>query len=253
MIWQTFFGHFHHSALGMALIQCIKNNSEKLTQESPQHPFIPPRMPPFCYGPQAIRLRNTTAGYIIASKYVTLISLISLLHMRYHNGSVKKKIPPQVSPDLSDDPFRSHRIGDIITPRLIQAPPDITIKRALALMQENRSAYIVVADNNRVVGMLTDTDLVNQVIGRAMDWKRPLKDFMTPDPVVLSPKDTIGTAIQTMVAGRFYHIPLVNDKNELVNVLSVRTLIRFIAEFYPAEVYNLPPTSRQYLATAEGG
>jgi hypothetical protein len=51
-----------------------------------------------------------------------------------------------------------------------------------------------------------------------------------------------------------YHIPLVNEKQELVNVLSVRTLVRFLAEFYPAEVFNIPPNPHQIASQrAEGG
>jgi CBS domain-containing protein len=50
----------------------------------------------------------------------------------------------------------------------------------------------------------------------------------------------------------FYHIPLVLNK-QLTGILSVRTLIRFLAEFYPAEVYNLPPNPHQIMATPEGG
>ena len=46
---------------------------------------------------------------------------------------------------------------------------------------------------------------------------------------------------------------LVNEKGDLVNVLSVRTLIRFLSEFYPAEIYNLPPDPDQVLTPPEGG
>ena len=59
--------------------------------------------------------------------------------------------------------------------------------------------------------------------------------------------------IALMGEHRFYHIPLVDDRGELVNVISVRTLIRFLSEFYPTEVYNLPPRPDQVMRTPEGG
>ena len=90
-------------------------------------------------------------------------------------------------------------------------------------------------------------------IPKNIDWEKPISEVMTKDPVVLKPNDLVGTAIDLMGERRFYHIPLVNDQGELVNVLSVRTLIRFLGEFYPTEIYNLPPRPDQIVETQEGG
>lgn len=149
--------------------------------------------------------------------------------------------------------LKEKRISEIVNPRLIQAPSATAIKDALNLMRSEQSAYIVVADGKKVVGMFTETDVARKVLGKKIDLSRPIKDVMTPDPMVLRPDDAVGKAIDLMAEFSFYHIPLVNERQELVGVLSVRTLIRFLAEFYPAEVYNLPPNLHQVAETAEGG
>lgn len=149
--------------------------------------------------------------------------------------------------------LKEKKIYQIVNPKLVQALPDISIEDAVKLMQDNKSGYIVVAKDKKVVGMFTETDLVMKILEQGIDWKRPVSEFMTKDPAVLKMTDFVGTAIDVMGQGRFYHIPLVDEKGELVNVLSVRTLIRFLAEFYPVEVYNLPPKSDQIMATPEGG
>jgi CBS domain-containing protein len=94
---------------------------------------------------------------------------------------------------------------------------------------------------------------MQKILEKDVDWRKPIKNFMTKSPMVLRPSDTVGRAIDLMAERNFYHIPLVNDKQELVGVLSVRTLIRFLAEFYPAEIYNLPPNLHQVMPTPEGG
>ena len=76
---------------------------------------------------------------------------------------------------------------------------------------------------------------------------------MTPNPSVLSPEDSVLQAIKLMGENRFYHIPLVDQNHQLTGVISVRTLIRFLAAFYPNEVYNLPPVHDQIMETQEGG
>lgn len=148
---------------------------------------------------------------------------------------------------------KSIKIGQIINPRLIQAPPDITVRTAVEIMQNNKSGYIVIADHQgKVVGIFTETDLLQKVFGKKDAWKKPVSGYMTKNPMVLSVRDTVGQAIELMGKNHFYHIPLVDEKASLVNVISVRTLIRFLAEFYPTEIYNLPPKYDQIMETAEG-
>ena len=145
------------------------------------------------------------------------------------------------------------KIYQIVNPRLIQAPPTLTVSQAIQLMQDNRSGYIVIAENKKPVGIFTETDVIRKVLEQNADWNRPVREFMTPNPAVLTLQDTVGAAIDLMGTRRFYHIPLVDEKGNLVNVISVRTLIRFLAEFYPAEVLNLPPAPNQIMETQEGG
>jgi CBS domain-containing protein len=149
---------------------------------------------------------------------------------------------------------KSIKIGQIVNPRLIQAPPEITVRTAIEIMQNNKSGYIVIADHQRkVVGIFTETDVLQKVFGKKDAWDKPVSQYMTQNPKVLSVRDTVGQAIELMGKNHFYHIPLVDEKAGLVNVISVRTLIRFLAEFYPTEIYNLPPKYDQIMETAEGG
>ena len=152
-----------------------------------------------------------------------------------------------------EDLLKEKKIYQIINPRLVQAPSTISVAEAIKIMQDNRAGYIVIAKGKKCVGIFTETDVVRKIMDQNVDWNRPVSEFMTPEPAVLNPQDTVGAAIDLMGTRRFYHIPLVDEKGELVNVISVRTLIRFLAEFYPAEILNLPPVPNQIMETQEGG
>jgi CBS domain-containing protein len=149
--------------------------------------------------------------------------------------------------------LKEKKIYQITNPKLVQAAPDVSVKKAIELMQENKAGYIVLSKNKKVVGMFTETDVARKILGRNIDWNGPVLDYMTKDPTVLTPKDSVGKAINLMRTHSFYHIPLVDEKNHLSGILSVRSLIRFLAEFYPTEVYNLPPDPTQVMETQEGG
>ncbi len=152
-----------------------------------------------------------------------------------------------------DTLLKEKKIFQIVNPRLVQAPSSISVKQAIDYMQKERAGYMVIAEAGKPVGIFTETDVIRKVLEQDVDWNRPVKEFMTPSPVVLRPEDTVGEAIDVMGSHRFYHIPLVDEGGNLVNVISVRTLIRFLAEFYPAEVLNLPPVPNQVMETQEGG
>ncbi len=152
-----------------------------------------------------------------------------------------------------DAVLKAKRINEIINPKLVQTTPDLSVKDAIEMMQANRAGYIVVANNKKVVGIFTESDVVQKILDKNVNWSDPISKYMTPNPLCLKPSDVVGAAIDLMGEKRLYHIPLVDDKGDLVNVLSVRTLIRFLGEFYPTEVYNLPPHPDQIMETPEGG
>lgn len=149
--------------------------------------------------------------------------------------------------------IREKKIGEIVNPKLVQASPEISLEDAVRLMQDNKAGYLIIAKDKKPVGIFTESDVVRKVLGHDIDGSRPVGDFMTGNPMCLKMADTVGKAIDLMGQHRFYHIPLVDDQGRLVNVLSVRTLIRFLAGFYPTEIYNLPPNPQQVMETAEGG
>jgi len=149
--------------------------------------------------------------------------------------------------------LKEKKIYQITNPRLVQAPPEISVKAAIEMMQEATSGYLVIAKHKKVVGIFTEADVARNILEKDVDWSKPVSEFMTTDPALLSPKDSVGKAIEIMGKRRFYHIPLVDENKELVGVLSVRSLIRFLAEFYPTEIFNLPPDSSQVMETPEGG
>ncbi len=149
--------------------------------------------------------------------------------------------------------LKEKKIYQIVNPKLVQAPSTISIKSAIDLMQQGKSGYIVLARNKKVEGLFSEDDVVMKILDKDVDWNKPVSEFMTTNWAALKMTDSVGQAIDLMSERMLYYIPLVNEESELVNVLSVRTLIRFLSEFYPTEVYNLPPRLDQIMGTAEGG
>jgi CBS domain-containing protein len=101
------------------------------------------------------------------------------------------------------------------------------VGEAVDRMRRESLDCLLVTDDGRLVGIFTDRDAVLKVAGRADDL-RPVREFMTPDPVILRRDDPIAVAINKMAVGGFRHVPIV-DRGRPIGVVSARDVFRHIA------------------------
>jgi CBS domain-containing protein len=150
--------------------------------------------------------------------------------------------------------LKDTQIYQILRPKCVSSPPDVSLREALQLMQDQKSGYIVVTDKHlHVLGIFTERDVLMKVLGKGVSLDEPMKKYMNTDLVALSKSDSVGAAIKAMEQYNVRHIPLVDELGQMTGVLSVRTIANFISELFPTEVFNLPPKSDQVFDTMEGG
>jgi CBS domain-containing protein len=68
---------------------------------------------------------------------------------------------------------------------------------------------------------------------------------MTPNPVSVRDNETIGIALRRMQHGGYRHLPVVNEAGFPIAILSIKRILRYIAEHMPDLVYNQPPDPNQ--------
>ncbi len=157
-------------------------------------------------------------------------------------------------PKTIEDILKETRIYEILRPKLVTALPDIRLKDAIALMQREKSGYIVIADQHlKVTGLFTERDVLMNVLGKNASLDEPVTQYMHTNPKTLKKSDTIGDALQVMNDTNVRHVPLVDEFGQMNGVLSVRTIANFISELFPTEIFNLPPRANQIHETVEGG
>jgi CBS domain-containing protein len=133
---------------------------------------------------------------------------------------------------------------------------DTSVSRALEIMRKKRIGAVMVVSRRRprrLVGILTDRDVLDKVMTRSGAGRLRVSKVMTPDPEALRPQDSCAFALNKMSVGRFRHIPLVDGDHVPVGILSVRDVVDFLVELIPEEVLNLPPEPQaRYVKTQEG-
>ncbi len=112
----------------------------------------------------------------------------------------------------------------------VTMPVSGTVGDALALMRDRQRACIVVVDGDRLAGIFTERDAIVKLGGAAGGegiGRRPIREVMTADPVVLRADDSVAVAVQKMAVGGFRHIPLV-DGGRPIGVVSAADVFRHI-------------------------
>ena len=119
------------------------------------------------------------------------------------------------------------------------------MKNALNSLQQEKQNCLLITDNNKLKGILTERDILLKVTGKGFDLDLVTVDeFMTEDPEYLSPEDPLAYALNKMHIGGFRHVPIVNDLMKPVGLISISNIISTIADYFSMEIINLPPLER---------
>jgi CBS domain-containing protein len=135
-------------------------------------------------------------------------------------------------------------------PRVVA--PGQTVADAVALMRRHGVGCLLVCEGPRLVGIFTERDLLRRVMAAGLPLTTPVSAVMTPDPVVVSPREPVSAAIRRMQEGGYRHLPVVEEAGKAVGILSVKRIIHYVVEHFPADVYNLPPDPDAVPRNAEG-
>ena len=101
--------------------------------------------------------------------------------------------------------------------------PETTLVEAARRMHERRVGAVVVLDGERLVGILTERDVLRAVATDRVDG--PVSDSMTRDPDTVDADEQAGHAAAVMIHGGFRHLPVVEGET-VVGMVSIRDLVR---------------------------
>jgi CBS domain-containing protein len=149
------------------------------------------------------------------------------------------------------------KLSDLKIRHLPLRPPalverDASISETIEVMKALQLGCALICDQGRLVGLFTERDLLNKVIGEQVSYSTAVEQVMTLDPAKLSLDDSVITAMRVMQEGDYRNIPLLDDQGKAAGIVTVRDLLTYFAEHFPKEALNLPPDTAQQITQAEG-
>lgn len=134
-------------------------------------------------------------------------------------------------------------VGDLKARTPARARPETTLFEVVARMREARRGAALIEDHEqRLVGIFTERDLMLRVDHGDPSWPdRPVSEVMTRYPVTIPATASLARALRQMRKGPFRHLPVMDGQGRARGILSIRDILAYMAEHFPAEFLNLPP------------
>ncbi len=148
--------------------------------------------------------------------------------------------------------LRHEQLGNLPLSSPASVPPGTSLETTLRLMREQGVGCVLVCEGERLVGIFTERDVLNKLIGSGVSESESVDRFMTAHPASLTPRHTLGDAVRLMTQHGYRHIPLLDERGRRAGMVAARDIVHYIAEHFPAEVVNLPPSLHQVFNTPEG-
>jgi len=101
---------------------------------------------------------------------------------------------------------------------------EISVLEAVSQMKKMNYGAVMVIDSahqDKLCGMFTERDLLMKVVAEGKDVaKVKLQDAMTKKVHTAHPDDTVYNSMRRMSAGRFRHLPIVDEKGKIIGLVS---------------------------------
>ena len=122
---------------------------------------------------------------------------------------------------------------------MFTASPNETLGALAALLHARKVGALVVLEAERVVGIVSERDLVRAVAEKGAEaLKRPVSEFMTADVLYAQPGETVDSLLSRMTDRRIRHLPVCKN-DRLVGIVSIGDLVKWKISEVEAEADGL--------------
>ena len=102
----------------------------------------------------------------------------------------------------------SLQAADLLRRAPVTLDADMSIRQAAQLMSAQQISSVLVTENDRLVGLITDSDLRHRCLAAGVSPHSPARDIMTPEPVTLDGDALLAEALLRMTRMQVHHLPV---------------------------------------------
>jgi CBS domain-containing protein len=116
---------------------------------------------------------------------------------------------------------------------------------AIALMSDANIGAVVVEEGGEAAGIFTERDYMRKIALKGRSSREtPVKDVMSSPLITIEPSESSQVGMETMTECRCRHLVVMDEDNNMIGIISLGDLVKFMLQEKEAEVEQLS----QYIA-----
>jgi CBS domain-containing protein len=127
--------------------------------------------------------------------------------------------------------LQSHILLDSIEELAVFHPASVKssdpISHAIEVMRERRAGCVLVIDNGKLNGILSEVDLLFRMSGAAHPSDMKVSEIMTPNPETIDADASMAYALHLMSIGGYRHLPVLAEDHS-IGIISIKDLLRYL-------------------------
>lgn len=116
--------------------------------------------------------------------------------------------------------------AELVRRRPVAIPPETTIQEAARRMTQEGISALLVVEQGRLIGLITDHDLRARCIAEGLSYERPVSEIMSRELLTVDAETAAFEALLIMTRQDIHHLPVLHGE-ELVGMISTTDLIRY--------------------------
>ena len=147
--------------------------------------------------------------------------------------------------------LRKNKVKMLLNKDLNFLHEDASLSEVIESIRNKQVSYCVIMDkkSNKILGLVTEPDLLNFAGGGKFDGKKKISEFLGKytEYITVPSNKSIASVVKLMYRSGFRNIVVTHETDEKIieGVVSVRDFISYLIEFFPETVFNvnLKPTT----------
>ena len=125
------------------------------------------------------------------------------------------------------------KVKDVMSEKVVTIEEDTTVSEAAKIMSENKIGCLIISKDKKVVGIVTERDLVRRVLAEKLDpEKTNVGQVMSKPVIVIKDTVTIEDAVAVMAKNGVRRLPVINEEYVLVGIVTATDLAKALAAEY---------------------
>ncbi|MDO8440470.1 MAG: CBS domain-containing protein [Polaromonas sp.] len=112
-------------------------------------------------------------------------------------------------------------VNDVMTRDVRTLTPSDTVASAAKAMEELDVGVIPVCEGDKLLGMVTDRDIVVRAVAQGLDGNTPLAKVMSTEIRTARETDDLDTVLADMASSQIRRLPVLDGAERLVGIISI--------------------------------